>query len=58
LRERGEDADYGVRFVVHAEHFADDGGIAAEAAQPVFVTEKKDGRGAWFFVVGRKIAAD
>ncbi len=58
LRERREHADHGVRFVVHAEHFADHGGIAAEAAQPVFVAEEKDGRGARFFVVGGKISAD
>jgi hypothetical protein len=47
-----------VGLVVHAKHFADHSGIAAEAALPIFKAEEKDGRSAWFFVIRGEIASD
>jgi hypothetical protein len=57
LREWRKHADDGVRLIVHPENFADYRGIAAEAAEPVFVAEEQNRWGALFFVVGSKVPA-
>src|SRR4029077_4949287 len=57
LREWRQDADHRVRFVVHAENFGDDGGVAAETTQPVFVTQQEDGRRVLLFIFRGEVAS-
>ena len=56
-RHRRQDADDGMRAVVHLKHLPDDRRIAAETRLPVPVTEQQHGLGAMMFVGRHEIAA-
>src|SRR6185503_13562732 len=58
LRNRRQDADHGVRSIVHSEDGAHDISITVVTALPVFVAEHEHGVTTWLFVIWNEGSAE